>query len=134
MQTFLPLSDFAATAAALDRQRLGNQRLEAIVLLRGHWPHHPASKMWRGHRGALALYGLAICDEWVRRGYRDTRRSVIEELLDRYSGEAELPGWLGSPELHRSHQSNLIRKLPEHYAPLFPGVPGDLPYVWPGAA
>jgi hypothetical protein len=42
-----------------------------------------------------------------------------------------LPSWLGEPALHRSHQSALVRKLPEHYRPLFPEVPDDLPYVWP---
>lgn len=41
------------------------------------------------------------------------------------------PPWLGDEAFHRSHQSNLLRKLPEHYGPLFPGVPDDLPYVWP---
>jgi hypothetical protein len=25
-----------------------------------------------------------------------------------------------------------VRKAPEFYSPLFPGVPDDLPYVWPG--
>jgi hypothetical protein len=33
--------------------------------------------------------------------------------------------------VHRSHQSNLIRKDPAFYGPLFPGVPDDLDYVWP---
>ncbi|MGI8613947.1 MAG: hypothetical protein ACR2KL_08425 [Nocardioidaceae bacterium] len=41
------------------------------------------------------------------------------------------PPWLGDAELHRSHQSNLIRKDPTRYGPLFPGVPDDLPDVWP---
>ena len=34
-------------------------------------------------------------------------------------------------EIHLSHQSNLVRKDREFYAPLFPGVPDDLPYIWP---
>jgi hypothetical protein len=42
------------------------------------------------------------------------------------------PSWFGDEEFHRSHRSNLVRKAPEHYAPLFePGLPADLPYVWP---
>lgn len=41
------------------------------------------------------------------------------------------PSFIGDEEFHRSHQSNLIRKLPEFYRPLFPGVPDDLPYIWP---
>jgi hypothetical protein len=43
----------------------------------------------------------------------------------------ELPRWLGDPAFHRSHQAALVRKDPEHYGPLFPGVPADLEYVWP---
>ena len=46
--------------------------------------------------------------------------------------ELELPPWIGDAEFHRSHQSNLVRKDVEFYGPLFPGVPDDLPYVWPG--
>jgi hypothetical protein len=42
-----------------------------------------------------------------------------------------LPPWLGDSALHRSHQSALLRKDPELYRPWFPGVPDDLPYVWP---
>jgi hypothetical protein len=42
-----------------------------------------------------------------------------------------LPPWLGDPEFHRSHQSSLVRKDPEHYGVMFPGVPDDLEYHWP---
>ena len=42
-----------------------------------------------------------------------------------------LPPWLGDPALHRSHQSNLVRKDPAFYKEHFPDVPDDLPYVWP---
>ena len=42
-------------------------------------------------------------------------------------------GWLGDPAVHRSHQSALVRKDPDHYRPLFPDVPDDLPYVWPAS-
>ena len=40
-----------------------------------------------------------------------------------------LPPWLGNEAFHRAHQSNLVRKFPEHYGQLFPGVPDDLEYV-----
>jgi len=37
-----------------------------------------------------------------------------------------------TPEFTLSHQSNLLRKDPEFYRPVFgPDVPDDLPYVWP---
>jgi hypothetical protein len=43
-----------------------------------------------------------------------------------------LPPWIGDDDFHQAHQSNLIRKDPERYGALFPGVPADLPYRWPG--
>jgi hypothetical protein len=129
MQTFLPYADFAASAAALDRQRLGKQRVEVLQLLKGSWPNHPASKMWRGHRLALVQYGLAVCAEWRRRGYADTCTTKIAAFIP--PADMGLPSWLGDPAFHLSHRSNLVRKLPEHYGPMFPGVPANLPYVWP---
>lgn len=132
MQTFLPYPDFALSAACLDRQRLGKQRVEALQLLKGSWPHHPASRMWRGYRHALAAYGLAVCVEWLRRGYRDTCKGKIEALSPSGAeGPLVLPPWVGDPAFHRAHQSNLVRKKPDHYAPLFPDVPDDLEYIWP---
>ena len=148
MQTFLPHADFATSAACLDRARLGKQRVETIQVVRSltvpgyGWRNHPAAAMWRGCLEALAAYGLAVVDEWVSRGYDDscagtiTTDVAIAGIIDIRS-QAELadvgalPWWLGEPALHRSHQSALVRKDPAHYGPLFPGVPDDLPYVWP---
>ncbi len=45
----------------------------------------------------------------------------------------ELPPWLGDDAFHRSHQSALVRKDPDTYGARFPGVPDDLPYVWPAS-
>ena len=42
-----------------------------------------------------------------------------------------LPKWLGDESFHLSHQSNLLRKKPEHYGQFFMGIPNNLPYVWP---
>lgn len=136
MQTFLPLPDFAASAAVLDRQRLGKQRVEVTQILgalRGRasgWVNHPAVRMWHGHEVALARYGLAMIAEWTLRGYKDTCGPKIGALVDGIP-DLKLPWWLGDEAFHLSHRSNLIRKLPEHYAPLWPGTPDDLPYVWP---
>ena len=139
MQTFAPLSDFAAIGAVLDRQRLGKQRVEVMQILRAldpavatnGWSRHPAVLMWRDHAGALARYGLAIVAEWVGRGYRDVKCGpVLREYADRFPDVA-LPPWWGDDAFHRAHRSNLIRKLPEHYGPLWPDVPADLPYLWP---
>lgn len=58
MQTFLPYADFDESARALDPKRLGNQVYrECLTLIRGGWPNHPASRMWRGYECALACYG-----------------------------------------------------------------------------
>jgi hypothetical protein len=145
MQTFLPYGSYIASAEVLDRQRLGKQRVEVLQLLRAllgikpGWVNHPAAVMWRGHEWSLAGYGLKICWEWQARGYRDTCAEQIAELQARVphpglSLALGCPPWLGDPDFHRSHQSNLIRKLPEHYGPMWPDVPPDLPYVWPVTA
>jgi hypothetical protein len=148
MQTFVPYSDFAATAQVLDDKRLGKQRVEVIQIVRAltwpdyAWKSHPAVLMWKGYEEALGRYGLTMCEAWTARGYGDTCAETIatdlaaagvptirsyEALLD----DDALPGWLFDPALLRSHRSNLLRKDPAHYRPLFPDDPDDLPYVWP---
>jgi hypothetical protein len=133
LQTFLPYPDFEKSARALDYKRLGKQRVEAdqiltttIVSGRKAWANHPAVRMWRDHQLALAAYRDVCIREWVRRGYKNNMVIALEDppLYD-------VPPWLGREDFHLSHQSNLIRKFPEHYQPLFPGVPNNLPYVWP---
>lgn len=135
MQTFLPYPNFEWSARALDRQRLGKQRLEVLQIyrvLRGEtsgWANHPAVAMWRGHKTALLAYGLAICDEWKRRGYRD---SITAKLLDYRMSDPEettLPPWFGREDFHRAHRANLVAKFPEHYRPLFGDLPPE-PYRW----
>lgn len=145
MQTFLPSSSFQRTAQLLDDRRLGKQRVEALQVLRAMripgygWRNHPAVRMWRRHREALVAYGVAICREWMRRGFADT---VLPQLLDELDGReprsqrelraaGELPPWLGTRAFHLAHRSALVRKDPQHYRRFFPDVPDDLPYVWP---
>jgi hypothetical protein len=139
MQTFLPYANFQRTAEVLDYRRLGKQRVEVFQLLRAingetkGWVNHPAARMWRGYEPVLAMYGCMICNEWKRRGYTDNMTMRIAEYFKVFGkpSDSETPSWLGDPDFHRSHQSNLVRKLPEHYGPLFPDVPDDLEYVWP---
>lgn len=138
MQTFLPYKEFRLSAKSLDRQRLGKQRVEVLQLLKAlageskGWSNHPAALMWRGSERKLIEYGIVMCEEWKSRGYKDTCTEKIAAYAAVFSGD-EQPVWLGDENFHRSHQSNLIRKLPEHYEPQFAGVPADLPYVWPAA-
>ena len=130
MNTFLPFPDFKASAHTLDRARLGKQRSEVLIMIRGGWANHPASQMWKGHFYQLGAYGVAVCEEWVKRGYRDTCLDQIKNEMIKFS-DTGMPWWIGDNSFHTSHQSNLIRKLSSHYSPLFPGVSGDLQYVWP---
>jgi hypothetical protein len=148
MQTFLPYPDFAACAAVLDPRRLGKQRVEALQVLRGltvpgyGWRHHPAVRMWQGQEEALVCYGLAVCREWTSSGRADTvagslRRELaascdVQQVRDQaeLAAAGDLPPWLGRPELHLSHRSALLHKLPEHYRRWFGDLPA-LPYVWP---
>lgn len=136
MQTFLPYPDFARSAATLDRARLGKQRVEVWQLLRAltdptpkGWANHPAARMWRGHTGALALYGMTCCAHWMARGYVD---NMTPRLVPFATGaDMNMPSWLGDPAFHASHRSNLLRKDPEHYTQFGWTDPPDLPYVWP---
>lgn len=139
MQTFLPFPSFVASAHVLDNKRLGKQRVECLQILNAlsdpsyGWQNHPAVKMWRGHEGALCEYAIAICEEWFyERMFKDTLLPEFQARAQTYSTEQfKDPHWYRNKEFHRSHQSNLIRKDPAFYGPKFPGVPADLPYVWP---
>ncbi|MFB7599100.1 MSMEG_6728 family protein [Streptomyces sp. NPDC056160] len=151
MQTFLPYADFTESARVLDRRRLGKQRVEALQVLRGltvpgyGWRRHPAVRMWAGYEEALVRYGLDVCRVWREHGHQDScAATLVADLAARRPGlgvreqaelaaAGELPPWLGDEALHRSHRSALVRKDPQRYAGLFPGVPDDLPYVWPAS-
>ena len=132
VNTFLPYADFTKSAKALDYKRLGKQRVEAwqiLSALRGQtkgWVNHPATRLWAGHEKLLCEYGIAICDEWIKRGYKDTMRerfiAVHSELPN-----CDKPFWSNYRHFYESHQSNLKRKDPDHYQ--F-NVDADLPYLW----
>jgi hypothetical protein len=152
MQTFLPYPDFYASAHVLDDKRLGKQRVEAKQLLvalgftvgehagnrESSWANHPAAEMWRGYEWALAQYGASICGEWIRRGFSDSLQPQFARVYTQHPRYFQhghsLPEWLGWSTFHVSHQSNLVRKNKEFYGPLFPGVPDNLPYIWPSRA
>lgn len=149
MQTFLPHPGFLASARILDMRRLGKQRVETIQVLRAltrstyGWKHHPVVKMWLGYEEGVTRYGLDMCEAWTATGRADTCATTLVDDLELGTGSrvvrtqeelaaaGDLPPWLGDPGVHRSHRSALLRKDPDHYRPLFPEVPDDLPYVWP---
>jgi hypothetical protein len=148
VQTFLPYADFERSARALDSKRLGKQRVETIQVVRAltwpgyGWANHPAVLMWKGFEEALGRYGFACCEAWVELGFGDTCAATIATDLraagvdivrtqPELAAADALPPWLGDEAVHRSHQSSLLRKEPDHYRPMFADVPDDLPYVWP---
>lgn len=140
MQTFLPYPDYKRSLQCLDDSRLGNQVYrEAKTLLEGGWENHPASMMWYGHFGQLALYGLVGVEvmkaryKW-RFSYQTNYLAHTQFFLQKWEeheDERELPDWLGDEEFHRSHQSNLLRKNPNWYGQFMWNVPHDIEYVWP---
>lgn len=135
MQTFLPYTSFKKSAQSLDMKRLGKQRVECYQILKAlhdpsyGWQNHPAVKMWKGYEMALVEYGLAICDEWISRGYKDTCK---EKICSFYSSNiVKYPDFIHDNRFLLSHRSNLIRKNPEYYRKLWPDVQSNLEYIWP---
>lgn len=140
MQTFLPYASFELSAAVLDDRRLGKQRVETLQIMKalihgGAWSKHPATNMWRGYEFSLLEYQYAICVEWhLDRGFNDT---CLRKTMDIFWTAPYLaldvvsPFWLGDPEFHLSHQSNLVRKDKAYYAKIFPGILPGMEYVWP---
>jgi hypothetical protein len=143
MQTFITHPDPTETARILDRQRLGKQRVEAIQIARTllaltekrGWSRHPAVRMWHGYEAYLVrVYLRAMMDEWARRGYANTKceqhyEQLIAQLTTFGQHDDVAPSWFGTA-VFRSHQSNLVRKHPEHYQKFFK-ISADLEYVWP---
>lgn len=131
MNVFLPYPSIIKSVRALDYRRLGKQRVECLQILNvlqgktKGWGNHPATRMWRGYESALIAYMNACIEEWVRRGYKNTMP------LRKIRKPIEYPPWFGDRKLHRAYQSNLLRKDKDYYGSMFPGVPDDLPYVWP---
>jgi len=145
MQTFAPSPDLEFCAETLDTKRLGKQIIEcrqigkAIADPGYGWQNHPAVKMWRKHSAGLLVYATYMNAEWEsRRG--KTHGAYLNMLRDYGVTYAEaqraslqtdlLPDWWGDDRLHRSHQSNLIRKDHDHYAHYFT-CRNDLNYWWP---
>lgn len=147
MNTFLPFPDYHTSAATLDTKRLGKQRIEVLQILNAlhmiektpgvlsRWTYHPAVKMWRGYEPQLCEYGIQICEEWISHKYKDSVKRKIEQHLEWATDGSftlESPPWLGDERFHRSHRSNLLRKDPSWYGPLFEkDLSSDLPYFWP---
>lgn len=152
MQTFLPYPCFHQTAQVLDRSRLGCQRKEARQIIeislfpekyaKTAWINHPARLMWKDHLFSLCSYGIAICDEWISRGYKDFQKTKFQSYQSGLENTGD-PAWLGDYDFHLSHRSNLLRKgkerfeekgkrdILDHYRNFWPDTPDNFPYIWP---
>lgn len=124
MQTFLPYLDFKKSAKALDRQRLGKQRVECLQILKSlagqsdGWQYHPNVTRWQGYELVLVDYACYICEEWLRRGYKDTCLDKILDLLGHnahWLEQDEWPEWL-TEEFCQGHRELLLSKNEEWYS------------------
>lgn len=130
MQTFITQMDFYPAARTLDPKRLGNQYYrEGMTLLRGGWPNHPASRMWRGHEKALTAYLLACQAALQERGRWYGRTAVEIRRIRKSLPDTGWPPWLDD-RFCAAHRSNLLRKNPGWYGRFGWEEPDDLLYVW----
>lgn len=83
--------------------------------------------MWRGYEQALVSYGLAICEEWLSRGYKDT---CYDKIAAYQKGRIILPKWLGS-RIHKTHRAALLFKAPEWYSRFGWSEKPAYDYYWP---
>lgn len=120
VQTFLPFASYRQCAESLGRLRLGKQRVEVLQILRvltgesAGWRSHPVVKAWAGCERHLAEYGIAMCDEWTNRGYKDSTKEKIERFLD-VDGNDYPPPFVTNPRVHSAYRALLVGKKPEHY-------------------
>jgi hypothetical protein len=121
LNTFLPWPDYERSARDLHMQLLNAQRREALQLIMGQFPGHPAAMAWRGHHWQLAQYGLWCCHEWTRRGYADSCEPQIRSILDGLE-DTGVPRWFGRQSVHDEWKARLLSKYPAHYAKLYPKV------------
>lgn len=137
MQTFIPYNNFTKSAEVLDNKRLWKNILETNQIYKiltnqidgGQYKVHPVVKMWKNHEDLLLLYRNTFVTEWFNR-----RLSNPPKIDDNYLflNVKKIPDWIDDERVYLSHKSNLIRKNPKHYRPIFgDDVPENLPYFWP---
>lgn len=166
MQTFLTYPLYRDSAKCLDNRRLGKQRVECLQILntlakgefhrdvlyhygtklkKTPWYNHPAVQMWKGFEGQLAIYGLYICNEWIKRGFKDTCFDKLHKFIPEYafsenhhidySGHSArlypMPKWFSDSRLFASHRANLLRKDPIWYGQFGWTESPDMEYFWP---
>lgn len=127
MQTFVPIADVTASIDALDKRRCWKQCVEALALLRGACPNHPASRMWRGFEAALALYYSTCLDVCVVKHRIRTKLSRVE-----VSEAVVMPPWWGGP-IHANHRARLLAKDFAFYSQYGWQEQPEIFNLWPSA-
>ena len=82
---------------------------------------------------ALLTYGLNICEEWIRREYKDNMRNRFLSKLWKLHYKKiiyENPSWLGNRKFHLAMRRNLLRKDKKYYSKFGWKVKDNLPYYW----
>lgn len=140
MNIYMPFPDLTKSAECLDDRRLDKVRSDISAVLRACAEpppvapnkEHSAIKMWRGNERFLINYGIVVCSEWMSRGNTDSTLAKMMKLRADFPEESDkAPEWFGTDELHKSHQSMLLRLQPSHYKPYFGDTPDDLQMFWP---
>ena len=132
MQVFLPYSDLQKSVSCLDPSRLGNQVYrECLTLIRGNWPNHPVSKMWRDYKYALAKYAIYGLEELTKRGRHYPKwYDYFNNCLEIYPNNG-LPSFIGNEQFHSTHRQALLYKKFDYYSQFNWTESPKLEYVWP---
>jgi len=144
VQTWLPQIGYADSMRMLDTNRLRKQRNDCwhILQMLESLPSNPQAAgnrhalvfMWKGHERSLCLLGIMACYE-LRIGRREgcdlyPKLHKLDNDLKAAGLTASPPPWLHDLDVHRAYRSNLIR-VNDGYAPLWPGTPERMPYLFP---
>ncbi len=93
------------------------------------WYNHTATQMWVKYPAALISYGMAICYEWTKRGFKDTCGDKISHYYEIFQ-VYETPKWLGDERLHSSHRAALLAKNNSWYSQFgWKEIP-EINYFW----
>ncbi|PIP08882.1 MAG: hypothetical protein COX51_01930 [Syntrophobacteraceae bacterium CG23_combo_of_CG06-09_8_20_14_all_50_8] len=131
MQVFIPFPRLSSVRF-LDNKRLGNQIYrEAYLLIKGWWPNHPVSKMWKGHKRQLAVYCLFGLKELKARGFNYPKWLKFYWDIFNSTKPCKYPFWYGDERVHSSHRAALLFKNYEWYSQFGWKEEPKINYYWP---
>lgn len=150
MQTWLTRVSWRAASQDLESRQAVLQTIEAYDLfeyLLGYSdeskeaPPAPLQRMWQGHEYSLGIYAMTMGERVHKLGIKDEIFFKTHDLFQQWKKDAKedgepIPSWVTPPwardtDVMRSHRSNLVRRWPRQYSPIFLKTPDNMPYVWP---